>query len=650
MSLRTALRRSRRTRRVITATLAGSTAVVASTAVVIPAHADPSDGCAPYEIVAVPGTWETTSTANPDVPVGMLKTVTEQITNASSNAIHVSFLPYDATAFNQGVSYAASADSGMTALNKLLTDRGSRCSSADFGLIGYSQGADIAGDVAAAIANGDGPISKSKLRGTVLIADPNRGTPGEQPVGPNPPGHGIAGPREQSFSGIDVRTICAPEDLYCATPADDKLLNSLGSVLGSAELADSDKAPSNSADSSTASALGKLNPEGVQKNTAALVDAAESGDADGAEEAAQKLQKQTGMVGNIVDQINQGYAAVTLSDFSQESAQYRASTVLDTVHSVPVKQLSTLIDGIANGADSLDANKLTAQADQVAQLVAPLTGLGGSDVAAASRIIKGIQPVSLLRQAAQTTDKVAKIDFEGIIADLMHLGDLAANGNFPAMPDTVNALNAKLVGVVSAIDQVDLQPLINILKLMPPGTPPRIAGTVLSVLNHMDLTHIAQNVALAVKYVMSGDLLAIPPLILDTVATAVDTSGLLDGLDMGSVRNLEKSFTPENVTKSASQAIEFYSGGSHQDYGSFLVDDQGTDALTWSADWLLKHSPNGSTSAGDETSSRRTPTTSTSTTSTPISGSSTTETPRSSTTSVAPTSTNMHEDELTGAS
>ncbi len=85
---------------------------------------------------------------------------------------------------------------------------------------------------------------------------------------------------------------------------------------------------------------------------------------------------------------------------------------------------------------------------------------------------------------------------------------------------------------------------------------------------------------------MSGDLLAIPPLILDTLATAADTSGILDGVDLGAVSNLATSFNVGDVTRSATRAISFYSGGAHQNYGQLVVDSRGRDALSWTADYF----------------------------------------------------------------
>ncbi|WP_458682695.1 cutinase family protein [Prescottella equi] len=587
------------------ATLTATIAIGAGAIVVAPtAYAAPGS-CASSEIIAVPGTWETNKNANPNAPVGMLKAITDKVEAKSGGTVNSIYPAYEATAFDQGVAYADSQADGVKAVTDTLRSRASRCPSTTFALIGYSQGADVAGDVAESISQGRGPISASKLRGVVLIADPRRGTPGETTVGPNPPGNGIAGPRKEGFKGIEVATICDPApDLYCATPADDTLLNSIGSVLGNAGASGQADTPSNPADAAVADTLGELNIDAFKTGPDKISQALAAGDKTGARTTARELQKQTGLFRSIAENINAGYAAATLSDFSRDTAQFRASTVLTSVKNVDIDNVSRALDKIADGAESLGANQLLDSVATMTDQLGPLTGVGGSDITAASRIVRGVQPVAMLRQASLTSGKVARVDFQGIVADLTTLGVRAAEGNFPAIPDTINALNTKLVGVVEAVDSIDLDPLIAILQTMPIGTPERLAGDVLKVINALDLTALAQNVALVIKYLMSGDLLAIPPLILDTVAIAADTSGFLDGLDLHAVTGLQDSFNVADVTTSAARAISFYSGGAHTDYGKLVVDSKGRDALTWSADYLTARLSSKTTTAPTTTSQK----------------------------------------------
>ena len=591
--------------RITTTALAFITVIGASAVTAAPIQAKPGS-CSPSEIVAVPGTWETNKNANPDVPVGMLKPITDKVEEKLGDTVTSVYPAYEATAFDQGVPYADSKADGVKSVTDTLRQRAARCPATVFSIIGYSQGADIAGDIAENIAQGRGPITASKLRATVLIADPGRGTKGETVVGPNPPGHGIVGPRSEGFGDLDVVTICDPApDLYCATPSDDGLLNSLGTVLGNTGMTGGDdkEAATNPADLATATNLGELNVEAIKTAPAKIEKALAAGDRAGARTIANETKSQTTVFRDLTRNINEGYAAATLADFEQDTAQFRASTVLGSVKNVDVDNLSKTLDKIADGADSLGADQLGEAAATLTDQVGPLVGLGGGDITAASRIVRGIQPVSLMRQASLTSGKVARIEFQGIVNDMIGIGGLATTGNFIAMPDTINALNAKLIGVVEAVDSVDLDPLIAILATMPLGTPERLAGDVLKVINALDLTALAQNAALMVKYLMSGDLLAIPPLVLDTIAIAADTSGVLSGLDLGAVADLSKSFNVADVTKSASRAISFYSGGAHTDYGKLVVDSKGRDALTWSADFLTTKLGTRTTSSTSTTES-----------------------------------------------
>ncbi|MFZ2174287.1 MAG: cutinase family protein, partial [Rhodococcus sp. (in: high G+C Gram-positive bacteria)] len=109
-----------------------------------------------------------------------------------------------------------------------------RCPASSFVLAGYSQGADVANDVAVNIGAGRGPVPVSAVRAVVLVANPKNGTKGSQVVGPKLDGQGIAGPAAEGFGALSGRVfdICNPGDKYCNTDAgQDTFLASLGRVL-----------------------------------------------------------------------------------------------------------------------------------------------------------------------------------------------------------------------------------------------------------------------------------------------------------------------------------------------------------------------------------------------------------------------------------
>src|SRR6266568_1138115 len=228
-------------------TLVLALAVGASPAISSPLHTAAGD-CAPVEFVALPGTGETNPNANPDVPVGLLRTISDPQTQRFGNRVNVKFVPYSASAFNAGKTYAESLATGKAAVKKELTTDSSACPATRFVLAGYSQGAHGIGDVATDIGNGRGPVSADKILAVATIADPRRGTPGENDLGPRPTGVGIAGPRIEGAGALRNRwyTVCRtqPADLYCDISKNQGILSGLGSVLSRSTGADQSPASS----------------------------------------------------------------------------------------------------------------------------------------------------------------------------------------------------------------------------------------------------------------------------------------------------------------------------------------------------------------------------------------------------------------------
>ncbi|MFI9507360.1 cutinase family protein [Nocardia sp. NPDC052566] len=566
--------------------------IVAAGAVAItPAAAAPSPGdpaCPPFKIIAVPGTGETNPNANPEVPVGLLKDIPAITQRLVGNAASTDFVPYTAAITP---TYAASEANGVQKTKDALAGTAIRCSFTKFFLLGYSQGAEVAGDVAADIGQGKGPIPADKLLGTALIADPRRGTAGESKIGPNPPGDGIKGPRPGGFNGLPVATICDLSDLYCATPSDKKLLSGIGKVIGTTTLTKpgekptSTTLPADATDQALASGLGALDIDGLTAGVKTLSQAAAAGDAAGVRAAATGLQTKTADLSSVAGLIGRSNAAATLQQFPAATPQQHASSVLGRVRNVDIANFSRLLAGLAGLGQSVGLDQLTGAAADLTKTAAPLAGVGSSDVAAATGIVQSIQPVALLRQAALTTDKVSRIDFGGIFNDLKTLFDLAVSGQFGAMPDTINGLNQKLIGIVEAIESIDLTPLVTILSLIP--TPEaQIAAVVIRVINNLDLVKLAQTVAAIVKNVMAGQLLAIPPLVLNLFTTGLQSSGLLGGVDPAAVRGVTDNLNPASVMDAAATATAFYAGGSHQGYAKLVVSAEGDTALEWTGKWF----------------------------------------------------------------
>jgi len=177
-------------------------------------------GCPDVQAVFVPGTYETHTGADPSVPIGLLKAVSDPIRHSvGADRAGTYFVPYPAV-FTNLIAYQASEQAGVKATTDAIAATAGKCPGARFTLAGYSQGAAVAGDVATAIGQGAGPISADKLLGVGLIADPNRDPKTEKLIGPAVQGSGLAGPRPKDFGAVGDRvvTFCAPGDLICATP------------------------------------------------------------------------------------------------------------------------------------------------------------------------------------------------------------------------------------------------------------------------------------------------------------------------------------------------------------------------------------------------------------------------------------------------
>jgi len=210
-----------------------------------PASQDAS--CPDVQLLAIPGTWESSLQDNPlnpvEFPKALLLNVTRPIREQfSSSRVETYTVPYTAQFRNPlggppQMSYDDSRAEGTRATVKAMTDMTAKCPLTSYVLVGFSQGAVIAGDIASDVGNGRGPVDDDLVLGVTLIADGRRQTGVGQDIGPNPPGEGaeivlqevpvlstlgltMSGPRPGGFGALNDRTneICGPGDLICAAP------------------------------------------------------------------------------------------------------------------------------------------------------------------------------------------------------------------------------------------------------------------------------------------------------------------------------------------------------------------------------------------------------------------------------------------------
>lgn len=208
----------------------------------------PAD-CPDVQMIAVPGTWESSPTDDPYAPSflpnALLKTITDPLGEQyPTERLEVFTVPYVAQFRNpqrpDEITYDQSRAEGTDRARAELVAVHDRCPYTSYILLGFSQGAVIAGDLTSEIGTGNGPVPAELVRGSVLIADGRR-LPGEGQSPGLSPGTGqgmeislqpvtgftqliagatMTGPRPGGFGALDDRTaqICDSRDLICNAP------------------------------------------------------------------------------------------------------------------------------------------------------------------------------------------------------------------------------------------------------------------------------------------------------------------------------------------------------------------------------------------------------------------------------------------------
>lgn len=218
----------------MTAAVAIAASLVAPSAL---AQNNGSNRCPDNLIIAFPGTGETNEHADPYAQTGMLSHITQPLTAAGRAQAY--YVPYPAVAVDPstGMTYAQSKKIGIENATREMADRMSECPNTHFSLTGYSQGADAAGDLAAAIGHGQSPVPADRVASVALLADPGQ-SPDDTAVDA-PASTGFAGARGGLGALQDKATwVCNPEDIYCNTPADKPALAMLGKLGANLDLND----------------------------------------------------------------------------------------------------------------------------------------------------------------------------------------------------------------------------------------------------------------------------------------------------------------------------------------------------------------------------------------------------------------------------
>ena len=203
--------------------------------------------CPDVQLLAIPGTWESGSNDDPHNPTANPASLMLHVTNPiqqqfPDSRLDVYTVPYVAQFSNPVAfppdgqqSYNNSRSEGTARAVAELTRMSKTCPLTNYVIAGFSQGGVIAGDIAAQIGAGQGPIAEEQVLGVTLIADGRRilGPGQAAEIGTAPPGVGaevalkglsvpgitMTGPRS-GFGTLTgrVNTICAPGDLICDAP------------------------------------------------------------------------------------------------------------------------------------------------------------------------------------------------------------------------------------------------------------------------------------------------------------------------------------------------------------------------------------------------------------------------------------------------
>jgi hypothetical protein len=216
--------------------------------------------CPDVQLMSIPGTWESSPALDPfnptQFPIAVLLNVTNPISGQfGTDRLEVYTVPYTAQFHNPlsadgQMNYNDSRAEGTRNAVKAMTDMNNRCPLTSYVLVGFSQGAVIAGDMASDIGNGRGPVDADLVLGVTLIADGRRQTGVGLDVGPNPPGQGaeitlnevpmlssmgltMTGPRPGGFGVLNdrVNEICATGDLICSAPEEAFSITNLPKTL-----------------------------------------------------------------------------------------------------------------------------------------------------------------------------------------------------------------------------------------------------------------------------------------------------------------------------------------------------------------------------------------------------------------------------------
>lgn len=511
-NIETVTPRRHRAGAVVTASLiAASVLLPAATAAAAPA------GCAAIDIVMVPGTGETDPGANPTEPRGMLRGVTDPLQQQFGAAVGVTYVPYEASAFNKGKTYADSKATGVSWTARHVQQRAAECPNTRFVLGGYSQGADVAGDIAWLIGHGKlAGVEPSRVLAVGLLADPRRDAGDGTTVGPQLDGSGLAGHRPDGFGQLTpvTRSYCDNGDLYCSNPDSNGIIAGLGRTLSSPATAltstQQPGATTGPADLQTSlvADYSKVDLPGLAQNLQSMQDQVGSGTVDPA-----ALGSTVAAITNTIVPLadtSQWVAknptvAASLEQAAPDSPEHAANQVVQKVNgadlSGALQAASTIINTLQNGGGASQAQTLQAPSDTLSAQLTPLAMTPADGLSLAANALSILKPSVLIDQVktiattsfalAGNVPEMIDIFFNRIPRIIVDLTDIPTK--IRALHTEFDRLNVLFEPVVLLAAGLDYQTAAGLISLIPdPTGTGQVISMIVGILGNLDIIGLAR--------------------------------------------------------------------------------------------------------------------------------------------------------------
>lgn len=587
------------------------------------------EGCTEYMAYLVPGTTETTADADPSKPAGMLAKVGTKLEKKFGDKITVVYVPYSASAFDKGLTYEASESSGVRATSELMA----KCPTSKIVMSGYSQGAQVAGDVAWHIGQGQGPVPAASVRAVALLADPKRGS--EKLVGAKLAGKGVAGERPGGYGSLEgrIKWVCDEADMYCNTNSSNPFVSIMGkAVTGATDDAvpplDGSVGPSTGGFESLVSDFGDADLTAVGDKTSELKNRTAALTRDG---AALPSKDQLDKIGQLAGSLNSTYSSTAkIKSFADANGTRellaaektgtpgaQTSDVLSTLDGVDLGALISNTASIAETVAGLSAGdtstgtltgggealkSLATMGLNVASQGEALTSLDRSNLTAATGVLGELKISTVIDTAMMTLTTVLSTDFAAIAEKVTALGAQLAAMDAKGAHASAGDLNTMLEPWVdlAAAGNTNVMPMAaSMVELIPdPSGGTKIAAEVMRVLAKVDVKRLADNVGQAQEVAWSvvegnpAEAVKLVPIGIDI--GMVGLQSVLGGV-MGTP--VEKTGTSAvsagggDLVSMTSQLVDSVGGaggidtigqfaGDMMDFGSFIASNVHTSAYT----------------------------------------------------------------------